>query len=490
MVVLALWVLRVIPLQRTSAVPMSRQIYIGLRQAILDGTFHAGERLPSTRVMADQLSVSRTIVVIAYEQLLAEGFVSGRAGSGTFVSEQLTLNRAPEVRKHAGLWLSRFGKYAKDASERILQPSPAGSRPRYDFAYGRSNSDVFPFEAWRRLLISRLRKAPIREFDYGVAAGSKSLRHAIADHLRRTRRMVCDASEVVIVNGSQQALDIITRTMLDVGEPTVVENPQYQGAREIFKAAGAKIIPVPVDAEGLVASALPDRARLAFITPSHQFPTGSVLPLARRLALLAWARRANAVIVEDDYDGEFRYEGQAVEPLRALDKDDRVIYVGTFSRTVFPSLRLGYLIAPKSLVPTVVAAKWLCDRHSATLEQETMAEFIQSGAYERHLRNARKILAQKKRELLNSIRTSLGGVAITGDQAGTHIVLWPEKNIDEASVVADASARDVGIYGISQYFIGRPSRPGFLLGYSRLTSREIHEGIHRLGQIACFRQGG
>jgi GntR family transcriptional regulator/MocR family aminotransferase len=478
----------VIPLERQSTVPMSRQIYAGLRQAILNGTFRGGERLPSTRVMADQLSVSRTIVVIAYEQLLAEGFVSGRTGSGTFVSDQLTHNRVSDLRKPASLRLSRFGRYAQQASERITPPRSADRRLRYDFAYGRSNSDLFPFEAWRRLLIGRLRRAPIREFDYGTTAGSAALRQAIADHLRRTRGLACDSSEVVIVNGSQQALDIAARALLDVGDHVVLENPHYQGAREIFRAAGAKIVPVRVDAEGIVVSALPARAQMAFITPSHQFPTGAVLPLARRFTLLAWARRVNAVIVEDDYDGEFRYEGQAVEPLQALDRDARVIYVGTFSRTVFPSLRLGYLIAPKSLVPTIVATKWLCDRHTATLEQETMAEFIQSGVYERHLRRSRKILAERKKELLRSVGANLNEVEITGGQAGTHIVLWPVAHVDEREVIAEAAARDVGIYGISQYFIGRPFRPGFLLGYSRLTSREIHEGIRRLGQIACFRK--
>jgi GntR family transcriptional regulator/MocR family aminotransferase len=467
---------------------MSRQIYMGLRQEILNGTFRAGERLPSTRAIADQLQVSRTIVIIAFEQLLAEGFVSGRTGAGTFVSEQLAQNPSSKPRRAAGLPLSRFGEHTKQAGKRIVGPTFPRPRLRYDFAYGRSNSDVFPFEAWRRLLIGRLRRAPVREFDYGPAAGTSSLREAISGYLRRTRGMAFDVSQVIVVNGSQQALDILARVLLDLSDPVVVENPQYQGAREIFSAAGARVIPVRVDADGLMTSALPPKARLAYTTPSHQFPTGSVLPLARRLSLLAWARRTKAAIIEDDYDGEFRYAGQPVEPLHALDRDDRVIYVGTFSRTVFPSLRLGYLIAPKSLVTPLVAAKWLCDRHTATLEQEAMADFIQSGAYERHLMRARKVLADRKRELLDSIREYLPGVEITGETAGTHLVIWPKAHVDEHRVVAHAASLDVGIYGISQYFIGHPRRPGFLLGYSRLTSRQIHEGIRCLGQIECFQQ--
>src|SRR4051812_15719010 len=232
---------------------------------MLNGTFRAGEQLPSTRALADQLSVSRTVVVIAYEQLLAEGFVSGRAGSGTFVSEQLTYSRVSKEHAPAELRLSRFGKAANQASSRLVRPAATVPRPRYDFAYGRSNTDIFPFETWRRVMIGKLRKAPIRELDYGLSAGSTSLREAIADHLRRARGLSCEASQVLIVNGSQQALDMTARVLLDVGDPIVIENPQYQGTREIFGAAGAKLIAVPVDRDGLVTSALPPRARVAVV---------------------------------------------------------------------------------------------------------------------------------------------------------------------------------------------------------------------------------
>ena len=424
---------------------------------------------------------------MAYEQLLAEGFVSGRIGSGTFVSQQLAKTQPMEPPVAVDLRLSRFGSYANKAGRNIVvPPAPAGSRLRYDFAYARSNSAVFPFDAWRRLLTRRLQRAPVRELDYGSAAGSTSLREAIAGHLRRTRGMTCEASQVIIVNGSQQALDLIARVLVEPGEPIVVENPHYQGARQIFEAAGAKLIPVRVDSKGLVTSALPVRARVAYTTPSHQFPTGVVLPLERRLELLAWASRADAVIIEDDYDGEFRYVGQPVEPLQTLDEDGRVIYVGTFSRTAFPSLRLGYMIPPVSLVPTIVAAKWLSDRHSPTLEQEAMAEFITSGAYERHLLRARRRLADRKKELLESIRDHIEGTRVTGENAGTHIVLWPRKRVDEEAVIAQAAALDTRIYGISEYFLNRPTGVGFMLGYATLTSKEIREGIRRLGQIKQF----
>ena len=236
-----------------------------------------------------------------------------------------------------------------------------------------------------------------------------------------------------------------------------------------------------VDREGLDPARLPKRARLAFVTPSHQLPTGTILPLARRLALLQWAKRANAVIIEDDYDGEFRYEGQPLESLQGLDTDGRVIYIGTFSRTIFPALRIGYLIAPKSLVPGFTSAKWLCDRHTATLEQETLAEFITSGAYERHLRRARRRAAARRQALLDAIHQHLRDrVEITGQGAGAHIVVWPYKQDSEEAIMARAAAQGVGVYGISRYYLRRPKRTGILLGYPRMSEQDIREGIRRL----------
>lgn len=229
---------------------------------------------------------------------------------------------------------------------------------------------------------------------------------------------------------------------------------------------------------------LPENARVCFVTPSHQFPTGAILPLGRRLALLEWAKRRNSVIVEDDYDGEFRYEGQPVESLQGLDPEGRIIYVGTFSRTVFPALRVGYLIVPVSLTAAFTAAKWLNDQHSATLEQQTLAEFIASGAYERHLRRVRRTNAARREALLDAIHTYLGDrVTVTGDGAGAHVVLWPKQRISEDGVIAQAASREVGIYGISRYFLRKPSRTGIMLGYSRLREVEIREGIRRLGEV-------
>jgi len=464
--------------------PLFRQVYVGLRQGILSGVFRAGERLPSTRDLAEQLDISRTVVVLAYEQLLAEGFVVGRAGAGTYVSTGLGTNRPGDSGTSARLRLSRFGAEAALATSRVNVPQRRSTPLRYDFVYGRSDVEIFPFEMWRRILLRNARRTPVHELDYGPAAGSEALREAICVHLRRSRAVVCDPSQVVIVNGSQQALDLVARVLIERGDRVAIEDPQYQGAREILRTAGARLRPVPVDHDGLNPAKLPSDARVAYVTPSHQFPTGAILPLARRLALLEWARHADAVVVEDDYDGEFRYEGQPLESLQGLDTEGRVIYIGTFSRTVFSALRIGYLIAPKSLVAAFTSAKWLCDRHTATLEQRTLAEFISTGMYERYLRRVRRRNTARRQILLTAIHKYLGDrVEVTGDGAGAHVVLWPNQRIAEEDAIANAASRGVGIYRISPYFLAKPSRTGFLLGYSRMKEEEIREGIRRLGEV-------
>jgi len=479
-----LYMALVIPLSKDAG-PISRQVYLGLRGAIVQGRFRPGDRLPATRDLAEQLGISRTVVLLAYDQLLSEGFVEGRPGSGTYASNVFNAN--PRVAADsARLRLSRFGASAAAAASSVDFPRRRTAVLRYDFAYLRNRVDEFPFALWRRILVRRARKASVRHFDYGPAAGSLALREAIAIHLRRSRAAVCDASQVIIVNGSQQALDLAARVLMERGDRVVIEDPQYQGAREVFRAAGARLHPMPVDRDGLNPAHLPRSARIAFVTPSHQFPTGAILPLARRLALLEWAKQARAVVIEDDYDGEFRYEGQPVESMQGLDTEGRVIYLGTFSRTIFPALRIGYLIAPKSLVPAFTSGKWLCDRHTATLEQETLAEFISSGAYERHLRHTRRANAVRRAALLEAIDKHLGGIEVTGDGSGTHVVLWPNQGTSEGDLVARAASQDVAVYGIAKYFLKAPSNTGLMLGYSGMNEQQIREGIRRLAKAMAW----
>jgi GntR family transcriptional regulator/MocR family aminotransferase len=463
--------------------PLFRQVYRGLREAILSGALPADSRLPSTRDLAEQLGVSRTVVLLAYDQLLAEGFATARGGSGTYVASELDRAAPKKEAPSARLRLSRFGNAAADAWEAVDSPGRRNTPVRYDFAYGRSDIETFPFASWRRIMFRHARQAPVREFDYGPAVGSRDLREAICTHLRRARAVVCDPSEVIVVNGSQQALDLVARVLVERGDRVVIEDPHYDGTREVLRAAGAQMLPIPVDRDGLNPDRLPEQAGLIFVTPSHQFPTGTILPLPRRLALLDWARRKNAVIVENDHDGEFHYEGRPLESLQGLDREGRIVYLGTFSRTVFPALRIGYLIVPKSLVRAFTSAKWLNDLHSATLEQETLAEFINSGMYERHLRRLRRRNAARRESLLDAVRLFLGDqVEMTGDESGAHIVLWPLKSVSESTLIARARSKGVGIYGISHCYLGKAPRTGLILGYSRMNEKEIREGVRLLGE--------
>jgi len=463
--------------------PLYRQVYVGLRQAIREGSYRSGERLPSTRDLAEQLGISRTVVVLAYEQLLSEGFVAGRGGSGTYVVDGVSAPHSGAATKTAQLRLSRFGVSAASIAPEVDSLERRVPSLRYDFAYARSDVDCFPFEMWRRILLRCAREASVRELDYGPTAGNEPLREAICSHVRRSRAVACEPSQVMIVSGSQQALDLITRVLLERGDRAAIEDPCYQGTREILRAAGVRLLPVAVDREGLNTAALPSNARMAFVTPSHQFPTGAILSLSRRQMLLQWARQQNAVIVEDDYDGEFRYEGRRLESLQGLDTDGRVIYVGTFSRTVFSALRLGYLILPKPLLPAFTAAKWLCDRHTATLEQEALAVFITSGLYERHLRRVRRKNGTARLVLLDAVKKRLGDrVEVTGDGAGAHIVLWLDERSREETVIAAAAAEGVGVYGTAGYFLKPAPRPGLVLGYARLSDGDIREGVRRLSK--------
>src|SRR5262249_14670288 len=400
--------------------------YSRLRQAILSGAFRRGEKLPATRVLAEELGISRTVVLLAYDQLLAEGFVVGRSGSGTFVSSEVQRVNLARTNGSVKVRVSRFGSAAAAAWQRVNYPPRTRTSLPYDFALGESDLESFPFEAWRRMLLRRARKAPVSELDYGPAGGNEALREAICTHLRRSRAVVCDPSQVVVVNGSQQALDLVARVLGEPGDQVALEDPGYQGTRDVLRAAGAQVIAAVVDRSGIDPAKLSPEARVVFVTPSHQFPTGGILPLGRRLALLEWAKRNNALIIEDDYDGEFRYDGQALESLQGLDTEGRVVYIGTFSRTIFSALRIGYLVAPKELEHTFTSARWLSDRQTATLEQETRAEFIASGLYERYLNCLRRKNTARRNVLLEAVNSHLKGrVEVTGHEAGGHMVLWP-----------------------------------------------------------------
>lgn len=477
--------------------PLNDQIYQAIRREILAGHAPAASRLPATRALARELGVSRNTVLLAYDQLLAEGYAEGRRGSGTYVAAMLPdttiparSGRAPaRTVSTSKLRLSAYGRRLVGIP--VLGPPAVSAKGRlpYDFRYGVPAVEEFPHRPWRRALARRARSASVGSMTYGPPEGYAPLRQALADYLRRARGLLCDPEQVLVVNGSQQALDLVSRVVLDPGDRVVIEEPHYQGARYAFLATGARLVPAPVDAEGFDVRSLPAiaaTARLVYVTPSHQFPTGVVMPLGRRLALLSWARRTGAYVVEDDYDSEYRYEGRPIETMQGLDRAGRVIYVGTLSKVLFPALRIGYLVLPPPLVGPFRTAKSLVDRHTSTLEQEVLAELIADGSFERHLRRSRTRYGERRAALLQALADTMRDLAeVVGANAGLHLLVWlrgiapPHGD----SLIRRAADVGVGLYPIAPYYLTPPRRVGLLLGYASLTEAAIRAGIRRLAGV-------
>ena len=463
--------------------PLYRRVYHALKSVIRSGRLAPDARLPSTRALATDLRVSRNTVMLAYEQLLAEGYIVTRDRATTSVARALPARAAAASRPRPAATAPVSG-YARRLMQR-LEGLPARQSVRYDFRYGEPSVDEFPREIWRRLLAARARRPAADALGYGSPAGYLPLRAALAEYLKRARGVLCEPEQVVIVNGSQQGFDLVARVLLDPGDVVVVEEPHYPGVTIPFEAAGARLARVPVDGDGLETPRLPARARLAYVTPCHQFPTGVIMPLGRRLALLAWAARAGARVIEDDYVSEFRYEGHPLEALQSLDRDGRVIYVGTFSKTLFPALRLGYLVLPTSLVAPFVAAKWAADRFSATLAQEALTDFITTGQFERYLRRAGSRNAARRRALIGALRQHFGDrVAIAGENTGVHLVVWLNDVAprDLSAVIARARALGVGLYSVAPLHASPPPRAGLLFGYASLSEADIRAGIRRMAE--------
>jgi GntR family transcriptional regulator/MocR family aminotransferase len=461
--------------------PLHLQIYRAFREAILSGEIAPGSRLPSSRAEARTLGVSRNVVLQAYGQLEAEGYIGGARGSGTYVSPEIPDPPPPSakvnttVASETSLPLSAYARRASMATSWTR-------RLTYDFAYGLARPDERTVRSWQRALRRASEKLSL---DYGPPEGDPDLREAIAHYLFRSRAVRAEAEQVIVVSGSQQGLSLTSRMLFEPGESILVEDPCYQGARQIFESDGLQIVPAPVGEEGLEWPEKCD-ARGVYITPSHQFPTGVTLPIARRLKLLSWAQERNAILIEDDYDSEYRYEGRPLESIQGLDSTGRVVYLGTFSKVLFPALRLGYAVPPRALVPHFTRAKWLSDRQASLLEQRAVAELLRSGEFDQHLRRARVRNQALRETLLDALEARLSEpFEISGENAGIHVVVWfPERTTKELDDwIAAAEKVGVGLYSVAPYFLTESKRPGLLFGYGNLEESEIEEGIRRFASL-------
>lgn len=474
---------------------LHQRLYRGLRAAILDGRLPPRVRLPSTRLLASEMQVSRNVVVAAFAQLFSEGYIEGRVGSGTYVSATLPDPAIASWHRGASIPTRRLeARLSQHAREVLsLRPLPAPGEPQkqrllYDFRYGQPALEDFPHATWSRLVTRRVRLMSTRTMAYGRARGFAPLREAVADYLRRARGVNASAKQIIIVNGTQQALDLAGRLLIDRGDRVVVEEPCYQAARQVFLGAGAVVLPTPVDEDGLDVTKLPrgEAVRLAYVTPSHQFPLGGVLPLGRRFELLRWAEQTGAYVLEDDYDSEFRYETRPIEAVQGLDRMGHVLYMGSFSKVLFPSLRVGYLVLPEELVLPAVALKFLMDGATPTFEQEVLAEFIREGHFERHLRRMRVLYAARRRILLDALRQVFGDrLEVAGVEAGLHVVIYLRGLLASAvpSLVARAAASGVGIYPLAPYYVQPPQRAGLILGYAILNERDLRAGVRAFAAV-------
>jgi GntR family transcriptional regulator/MocR family aminotransferase len=484
-----------IALESESRTPLYRQLCDCLRRAILTGQLTPGTRLQSSRELAAELNVSRNTVVNAYEQLLAEGYLEGQVGSGTYVSSALpeellnarTVTRGPTRTGGNRPHLSERGKMFK-AFARNIPRAPEKLRP---FQSGIPALDAFPFDIWSKLVTRHWRRPADSLLSYGEPQGHAPLRRAIASYLGLARAVRCTPEQVIIVDGAQMAFDLIARVLLDTGDAMWIEEPGYPGARTAFAAGGARLVHVPVDAEGLdvtVGARLEPRARLIYVTPSHQFPLGMTMSLARRLALLDWASRASAWVVEDDYDSEYRYEGRPLSSLQGLDNDGRVVYVGTFSKFLFPSLRLGYIVAPLALVDALVAARSIVGRHSPSVEQAILTDFIEEGHFGRHIRRMRTLYRARQMMLVEALKRECGeAVEVEPSDAGIHLVASLAEGLDDREVSLEAAARGVDARPLSDFYAVKPGRGGLELGYAAFNRQEIRRGAAQLSKaiLAC-----
>ena len=482
-------VVPLISVDRRAQRPLHRQIYDAYRTAILRNELRSGQQVPSSRLLADELGISRIPVLSAYAELLAEGYFETRAGAGTFVSRSL-----PEHLTVCEVTTAR-PSFEQTGERRVSRRSEAipllQNRPwvlgKGAFSIAHQAFEQYPLETWCRLVSRYARQLRPASLQYGPPAGRKDVREALCTYLRSARGVHCEPEQIIMVSGSQQALHIAAQALLDPGDSVWMEEPGYWLAHRVFALAGARLVPVPVDEDGMNVAAgikLRRRARLAFVTPSHQFPLGVTMTLARRLQLLEWAQKTGAWIIEDDYDSEFRYQSRPLASLQGLDSSARVIYVGTFSKVLFPSMRTGYMVVPPDLVDRFLAVRNAVDVTPPDLHHAVLAQFIEGGHFGRHLRRMRALYGERCAVLRNSIQKIFGSdLQILGDQSGMHLTVTLPDGMSDTELATRAVDKQLWLWPLSTLYLGASRRQGLLLGYGGVSSREIPRGVRLMHEV-------
>ena len=469
---------------------LARQLYQALRERILDGRLQRRTRLPASRDLANLLGISRNTVTRAFDQLYAEGYIEGRIGAGTYVAELSGATRPTPVPSAQ----AQLSGSTQSAALQLLQNhhlNPPLSGPPRAFRVGVPAFDLFPFETWARLSARFWRKPSPARLGYGDPAGDWQLRELIAAYLRNSRGLHCDPAQIVVTNGAQQAISLCAQLLVTPCARVAVENPGYRAAGHALAIAGAQLCGVAVDGEGLNTAALEqiEECRLVYVTPSHQYPTGVTLSLARRLQLLEWAERNNGLIIEDDYDGEYRYSGTPLAPLAALDRQGRVLYVGTFCKIAFPALRLGYLVLPPALAEAFAQRRALDMRHSEIGTQAVMAEFIAAGHFQRHIRRMRTAARSRRDALLAGWPADVPGCApLPVVEAGLHLCVRVDSLARERVLISAAERVGVEISALSSYWLPDSRTPddqraGLVLGFAAVPEAQISEALQALRRV-------
>ncbi len=478
-----------IALDIRSETPMYHQLSDWFRRAIIDGQLRPGQRVPSSRSLAGDLKISRIPVLSAYEQLYAEGYLETFVGAGTCVARSIP----DDTLKPAGAKVQSAPREILEprAPRRISRRAALIRTPAQSwldnlgaFRVGVPALDQFPVGVWSKLVNRHTRKPPIDSMVYGDPMGYLPFREAIAEYLSTARAVRCDASQILVTTGSQQGLQIAAHVLLDPKERVWMEEPGYPGAHQALMTAGAQLIPVPVDQDGMDVTTGMRRgrgARAVYITPSHQFPLGMTMNATRRMQLLSWAVRSGAWIIEDDYDSEYRFSGRPIASLQGLDTDARVIYVGTFSKVLFPALRLGYVVVPKDLVTAFSAVRDAADTFSSTLYQLVMTDFIREGHFARHIRRMRVLYMERRAVLVDAIVKQMGDqLELIGAEAGMQLVALLQPGVDDVAVSKKAALCGVSARPLSTCYLNPPARGGLILGYGSANAHEIREGVRKL----------